>query len=77
MNSLLCNWFEDWGRAIKDGLGTAGVVIFIVAFSCIALYLVYSICRGSLNKAKVVIKWGQVILLVIFVLFIIWFSFIL
>lgn len=77
MNSLLCDWLTDWGRAIKSGLGTAGVVIFLVAFSCIALYLSYSIIKAGFNKPKVIIKWGQLILLAIFILFIIWFSIIL
>lgn len=77
MNSLLCNWFEDWGRAIKSGLGTAGVVTLLVVFSVIALLLVYRLCKAAINKPKVVIKWGQLILLIIFVLFIIWFSIIL
>lgn len=77
MNSLLCNWFTDWGRAIKSGLGTAGVIVFLVIYSCIALLLTYSIFKATINKAKLVIKWGQIILLIIFVLLIIWFSIIL
>lgn len=77
MNSLLCNWFEDWGRAIKHGLGSAGVIIFLVAFSCVALFLLFSIIKATVNKTKIVVKWGQLILLVIFILFIIWFSIIL
>lgn len=77
MNSLLCNWFDDWGRSIKSGLGSAGVIAFIVLFSCIALYLTYSFFRGGMFKSKVVIKWGQLIFTIIFVLLIIWFCIIL
>lgn len=77
MNSLLCNWFKDWGRAIRNGLGTTGMVILLVVFSVIALLLVYRIIKAAINKPKVVIKWGQLILLTIFVLFIIWFAIIL
>ena len=77
MNSLLCNWFVDWGRAIKNGLGVAGVIVFLVAFSCISMYLFYSIIKATMKKPKITIKWGQLILLIIFILFIIWFSIIL
>ena len=77
MNSLLCNWFDDWGRTIKNGLGTTGIVIFLVAFACVSLLLLYSIIKGAMFKSKIVIKWGQLILLAIFILFIIWFSIIL
>ena len=60
MNSLLFSWFEDWGRAIKNGLGTAGVVILLVVFSFIAMYLIYTIIKPSINKPKLVYKWGQI-----------------
>lgn len=73
MVSLLCNWFDDWGRAIKNGLGETWLIILIVAFSVIALVLLQNILRASINKTKIVIKWGQIIFLVIFVLFIVWF----
>lgn len=77
MLSLLCNWFDDWGRAIREGLGTGWLIALIVVFSCIALYLMQNILRASINKTKIVIKWGQLILLAIFILFIVWFSVIL
>ena len=77
MNSLLCNWFDDWGRAIKNGLGTTWMIILLVVFSAIALLLMISIFKASVNKTKFVIKWGKIILLIIFVLFIVWFSIIL
>lgn len=73
MKSLLCNWFDDWGRAIYDGLGRTWLIILIVLFSFISLYLLQNILRASINKSKIVIKWGQIILLIIFVLFTIWF----
>lgn len=75
MNSLLCNWFDDWGRAIKSGLGTAGVVVFLVVFSIIAFYLFFLIVKAAVTKAK--FKWLKTILLAIFILFIVWFSIIL
>lgn len=74
MVSLLCNWFDDWGRSIRNGLGETWLIILIVAFSVIALCLLSNILRASINKTKIVIKWGQIIFLVIFVLFIVWFS---
>ncbi len=39
MGSLLCNWFEDWGRSIRDGLGHTGVIIFLVVFFSLAMEL--------------------------------------
>jgi len=77
MNSLLCNWFDDWGRAIKSGLGSIGIIIFLVAFSCLALFLGYKLIKASFNKPKIKIKWAQLILLIICILFIVWFSIIL
>lgn len=77
MNSLLCNWFDDWGRTIRNGLGNTWMIIFIVAFVSIALCLLISIFKASVNKTKFVIKWGQIIFFIIFVLFAIWFLIIL
>ena len=74
MKSLLCNWFDDWGIAIRNGLGTGWLIALVVIFSVIALWLLQNILRASINKSKIVIKWGQLILLVVFVLFIVWFS---
>jgi len=74
MTSLLCNWFDDWGRSIRAGLGETWLIVLIVVFSFIALCLLQNIFRASINKTKFVFKWGQLILLIIFVLFIIWFS---
>ncbi len=71
--SLLCNWFDDWGRAIKIGLGETWLIILICLFSVVALYLLQNILRASINKTKIVIKWGQIIFLIILVLFIVWF----
>ena len=77
MNSLICNWFEDWGRTIKSGLGTNWMIVFLVAFSLVAIFLFCSIISAAIKKPKITIKWGQLIFLVIFILFIIWFSVIL
>ena len=73
MQSLMCNWFEDWGRAIKDGLGQLWLIILIVVFASVSLLLLSNIIRASVNKSKIVIKWGQIILLAIFLFFTIWF----
>lgn len=77
MNSLLCNWFADWGRSIKAGLGSVGIIIFLVAFSCMALFLGYKIIKAGFNKPKIIIKWGHLFFLIILILFIIWFAIIL
>lgn len=74
MVGLLCNWFDAWGRSIKNGLGEGWLITLIVIFSVIALVLLQSILRASINKTKIVIKWGQLIFLAIFILFIVWFS---
>ncbi|MBO5022359.1 MAG: hypothetical protein J6C53_02650 [Clostridia bacterium] len=74
MINVLCNWFHDWGVAIKDGLGETWLIILLVAFSVIALGLLSNILRASINKTKFVIKWGQILLLAVFILFIVWFS---
>ncbi len=74
MVSLLCNWFDDWGVAIREGLGETWLIILLVAFSVIALGLLSNILRASINKTKFVFKWGQILMLIVFVLFIVWFS---
>jgi hypothetical protein len=73
MKSILCSWFEDWGLAIRNALGTTWLVVFICAFAFISCLLLQSILRASINKTKFVFKWGQLICLIILVLFIIWF----
>ena len=73
MQSLMCNWFEDWGRVIKDGLGQFWLIVLIVVFASISLLFLSNILRASVNKSKIVIKWGQLILLAIFLFFTIWF----
>ena len=74
MIGLLCNWFDDWGRSIKDGLGHTGLVIFLVVFACIALVLFWGIIKNALITVKMKIAWGCIILLIIDILFFVWFS---
>ncbi len=73
MNSLLCNWFDDWGYQIIDGLGQMGLIIFIVIFLLLICYFSYTILFKQIPKAKYKIKWVQIIFLVIVILFTIWF----
>lgn len=77
MNSLLCNWLKDWGDSIRSGLGDTWMIVLLVVFTAIAFALMYSIFKASVGKTKFVIKWGQIILLIIFALFIVWFIIIL
>ena len=77
MNSLLCNFLEDWGNSIRSGLGDTWMIVLLVVFTMIAFALLYSIFNASVNKTKFVIKWGKLILLIIFSLFIVWFIIIL
>ena len=37
--SLLCDWFQDWGFAIREGLGHTGLVVMLVVLGCLALPL--------------------------------------
>ncbi len=75
--SLLCNWFDDWGRAIESGLGRTWLIILTVALLLVALYLFQDIIRASINKTKIKIKWGEIIVFIIFALFIAWFCYLL
>lgn len=77
MISILCSWFDDWGIAIKDGIGTTGVICFLVAFAFISFWLIYKILAASINKPKIVFAWFHIVLLIIMILFIVWFSIIL
>ena len=71
--SLICNWFDDWGIAIKEGLGQTWMIVLLALFSFVALYLLQDILRASINKTKIVMKWGELFFLAIFVFFIVWF----
>ena len=71
--SLVCNWFDDWGLAIKEGLGETWMIVLLALFSFVALYLLQDILRTSINKTKIVVKWGELFLLAIFMFFIVWF----
>ncbi len=77
MTSLLCNWFDDWGRSIKAGLTNVGVIIFLVAFFCLGVLLIYGIIKKPLAYNKYKIAWGYLFLLIIDVLFFVWFCIIL
>ena len=77
MNSLLCNWFDDCGFKIIDGLGQTGLIIFIVVFAVLICFTLYNIFLAQIFKPradrKFKIKWVQIIFTVILVLFTIWF----
>lgn len=70
---LLLNWFTDLGRNVKNGLGNVGMIILLCVFSFMAVYLFQNAIRASINKTKIVFKWGQIIFAVIFLLLAIWF----
>lgn len=71
--SLLCDWFQDWGTSIKNGLGQTGLIVMIVILGCLALMISWNILKASLGKTKFKILWGQIFLLVIIILFLAWF----
>ena len=71
--SLLCDWFQDWGNAIKNGLGQTGLIIMLVVLGSLALLITWNILKASLGKTKVKILWGQIVLLIIIILFLAWF----
>ncbi len=77
MTSLLCNWFDDWGRNIKAGLTTTGVIIFLVAFFCLGVLLFYGIIKQVLVAQKNKIAWGLIFFLIVDILFFVWFLIIL
>lgn len=73
MNSLMLNFIEDWGRSIRNGLGETWTIILAVFFLVVALYLIQNVFRASINKTKIVFKWGQIFFMIVFSLFSIWF----
>ena len=70
---LLCNWFTDLGRSVQSALGQTWVIILMCLFAIFALYLMQNVFRASIGKTKIVFKWGQIVLLIIFTLLTIWF----
>lgn len=73
MNSLLSSFITDWGRSIKSGLGGTWTIILAVIFLVLALYLIQNVFRASINKTKIVFKWGQIFFMIVFSLLSIWF----
>ena len=73
MTSFMCNFLVDWGRSIKAGLGPTWTVILLCFFACMFLYLMQNIFRASINKTKLVFKWGQIFFMIVFLLLTIWF----
>ncbi len=71
--SLLCGILQDWGLAIKNGLGQTGLIIALVMLGALALMIAWNILKASLGKTKIKILWGQIVLLIIIILFIAWF----
>ncbi len=71
--SLLCGWFQDWGLAIKNGLGQTGLIVMLVVLGCLALMISWNILKASLGKTKIKILWGQIFILIIIILFLAWF----
>ena len=71
--SLLCGWFQDWGLAIKNGLGQTGLIVMLVVLGCLALMIAWNILKASLGKTKIKILWGQIFILIIIILFLAWF----
>lgn len=70
---LMLNWFTDLGRNIKTGLGDTWMIVLLVVFSFMAVYLTQNVLRASINKTKIVLKWGQIFFAIIFLLLTIWF----
>ena len=77
MVSLMCNWFTDWGRAIREGLGETWLMVLIALFVGLTMFLLYSVFLSQLIKPradrKFKIKWGQLFFAIVFILFTIWF----
>ena len=70
---LMLNWFTDLGIKVKTGLGSTWMIILLLVFSFLAVFLIQNILRASINKTKVVFKWGQIFFAIIFLLLTIWF----
>lgn len=73
MVSLLSSFITDWGRSIREGLGQTWTIILAVIFVMFALYLMQNVFRASINKTKIVFKWGQIFFMIVFTLLAIWF----
>ncbi len=72
--SLLNNFFQDVNNWLASNLGSVGIIILLVMFSVLALFLLSNIIVAAtkLKKPKLVIKWGQLIFLIILVVAIVW-----
>ena len=70
--SLICNWFDDWGRTIQNALGKSWVIVLFAAFLFISLCCLAAILRASIGKTKLVFKWGIIILFIISTLLAVW-----
>ncbi len=72
IKSMLCNFFQDVNDWVNLNIGTSGVAILITMLAIVACLLLTNIIKAAVGKTKLVIKWGQLLLLILVVVAIVW-----
>ena len=72
--SLLNGFFGDVNSWMISNVGSVGITILIIMLSVLALFLLSNIIVAAtkLKDAKLKIKWGQLFLLIVVVVAIVW-----
>ena len=64
IKGMLANFFSDINNWVNDNIGGSTKIIILVA----------NVIKSATGKSKISIKWGQILLLIILVVAIVWLS---
>ena len=69
MKTFLLSSFTDAIDVMRKwfnvNIGDVGITIAVCILAVCALLLFWNLCKAAIGKTKIVIKWGQLILLII------------
>lgn len=72
IKSMLGNFFGDINDWVNNNIAGSVKIIIVVVFAMSALFLLANIIKAAVGKTKVKIKWGQLLLLIVLVVAIVW-----
>ncbi len=73
IKSMLANIFGDINNWVNANIGGSAKIIILVVISMSALLIFANVIKSA-TKSKISIKWGQILLLILLVVAIIWLS---
>ena len=64
--------FETIKKWFGIKVGNVGITILICMLSMTALLIFWNLCKAAIGKSKIVVKWGQLVTLIVLVFLIVW-----